>query len=99
MLVHTVYFWLKPDLSEADRASFVAGVESLRSICDVRSMWHGTPAATNRPVIDRSYSHGLTLVFDDLKGHDAYQIDPIHQRFVDAHKQKWTKVTIYDVQT
>lgn len=99
MFVHTVYFWLKPGLTAAERADFAAGVQSLGGAPSVRHLWHGAPAATDRPVIDRTYSRGLTLVFDDAAGHDAYQTDPVHLRFVEQHRDKWTRVQIYDYET
>jgi hypothetical protein len=46
MLVHTVYFWLKPELTDAERADFRKGVESLGTIPSVSAVYVGTPAAT-----------------------------------------------------
>jgi hypothetical protein len=55
MLVHTVYFWLKPELTPAQRAEFRQGIESLSGIPAVEAIYVGTPAATEkRPVIDDS---------------------------------------------
>lgn len=97
MLVHTVYFWLKPELTAAQRADFRKGVESLGGIKAVEKIYVGTPAATaKRPIIDDSYSFALTVVCKDVAGHDAYQVDPIHLAFVNAFKTFWTKVQIYD---
>ena len=97
MLVHTVYFWLKPELTPAQRADFRRGVESLGGIKTVDKIYVGTPAATQkRPIIDDSYSVALTVVCKDVAAHDAYQIDPIHLAFVDACKTFWTRVQIYD---
>ena len=59
-------------------------------------MFIGVPAATDRPVIDRSYTFALIVIFDDLAGHDAYQVHPIHGAFVDTFNTYWTKVQIYD---
>ncbi len=97
MLIHSVYFWLKPELSEEQRASFKAGLESLRAIKTVSALYIGTPAPIpDRPVVDRSYSFGLTIVFPDVEAHNAYQVDPIHKAFVETNKVHWTKVQIYD---
>jgi len=97
MLVHTVLFWLKEDNTEAQRAAFREGLESLRGIASVDSLYIGTPAATPvRPVIDTSYSFMLTVILRDLAAQDAYQEDPIHLAFVDKYKSFWDKVTIYD---
>ena len=99
MLVHTVYFWLKPELTEAQRADFRRGVESLAAIKSVDRIYVGTPAKTEkRPIIDDSFSLSLTVVCRDVAGHDAYQIDPIHLAFVNAFKTYWKRVQIYDAE-
>jgi hypothetical protein len=57
----------------------------------------GAPAATpKRPVIDDSYSVSLTVICKDVAAQDAYQVDPIHLKFVDQFKTYWTRVQIYD---
>lgn len=96
MFVHSVYFWLKPDLSDEDVANYVAGVKSLLTIKDVKTGFVGTPASTDRPIIDRSYSYALITMFEDKAGHDAYQVDPIHDKFREDCEQYWDKVVIYD---
>jgi hypothetical protein len=96
MFVHAVYFWLRDDLSPADRQRFAAGVESLRAIEHVRHGYVGVPAATDRPVIERGYSRALVVVFDDEAAHDAYQVHPVHDRFRAECGGFWTAVRIYD---
>lgn len=96
MLVHTVYFWLKSDLTEEQRAAFAKGVDSLRGIGCAEAVYIGTPAATDRPVIDKSYDIGLTVVLADMAAHDAYQVDPIHTKFVEEFGSYWERVVIYD---
>jgi Stress responsive A/B Barrel Domain len=99
MLVHSVYFWLKPELSDEQRDKFWELVRSLSKIASARQCYIGTPASTERAVIDSSYSCALIIVFDDLAGHDAYQVDPIHDRFRDECSSLWSKVLIYDAVT
>ena len=60
---------------------------------------YGAPADTHRGVVERSYSYGLIVIFEDLASHDAYQAGEVHQRFLDEHRSKWTKAVVYDVQT
>ncbi len=99
MLVHTVYFWLKPELTAQQRADFRKGVESLSGIPAVDKLYVGTPAKTEkRPIIDASYSVALTVVCKDVAAHDAYQVDPIHLKFVNDFKTFWNKVQIYDAE-
>ena len=98
MLVHSVFFWLREDLTEDERGAFKAGVDSLATIDSAVAVYIGTPAATEkRPVVDDSYDIGLTVVAQDVAAHDAYQIHPIHLAFVDQFKPYWTKVQIYDI--
>jgi hypothetical protein len=98
MLVHAVYFWLKDDLSAADRQKFIAGVTSLQSIQSADASYLGVPAPTDRPVIDRTYDYGLVVVFKDMAAHDRYQADPVHDRFRDECSGFWKKLLIYDLE-
>ena len=97
MLVHSVYFWLEPELTTAQRADFRRGVESLAGIKSVEKVFVGTPAATGkRPIIDDSYAVALTVLCKDIAAHDAYQVDPIHLAFVERWRTSWTRVQVYD---
>ena len=97
MFVHCVYFWLKPGITAEEEKLFVQRCTALTKISSVRHGWVGKPAATDRPVIDRTYSYGLVIVCEDEAGHDAYQVDPIHDAFRELH-DLWTQVKIYDFQ-
>lgn len=97
MLIHSVYFWLRPELSDAQRTEFRRGLESLRAIGAAEQVHIGSPApTTKRPVIDDSYSFALVLVCKDVASHDAYQVDPRHKAFVETFKSYWSRVQIYD---
>lgn len=96
MFVHAVYFWLKPELTQAQAAQFVELSSAMSKIPTVRHLWLGKPAATNRPVIDRSYSYALVCVFDDAAGEEAYQKHPIHDTFREKCGTFWSRVQIYD---
>lgn len=97
MLFHNVYFWLKPELTAAQRAEFRRGVESLAGIKAVAKIDVGVPAPTGaRPVIERGYDFALIVQCRDVAAHDAYQVDPLHLAFVDKFKTFWVRVQIYD---
>jgi hypothetical protein len=96
MFVHAVYFWLKDGLTDQDRNTFVRGVNALTTIETVLHGHVGTPADTNRPIIERSYSYALVLFFADKAAHDAYQAHPVHDRFREQCATLWRKVLIYD---
>lgn len=96
-LLHHVFFWLKNPDSAADRAKLIAGVKSLAAIETVRSIHVGVPASTEkREVVDNSYHVSELLGFDDVAGQDAYQVHPLHKKFVDEHQHLWSKVVVYD---
>ncbi len=97
MLYHCVYFWLKPELTAAQRAEFRGGVESLKGIKAVAKVSVGVPAAaTKRPVVESSYDVALIVECANVAAEAAYQVDPLHLAFVEKNKQFWTRVQIYD---
>lgn len=99
MLVHSVFFWLKPGLSDADRAAVRKGLESLSAIKAAEKVYVGVPAATpRRPVVESSYDFALTVIVKDIAAHDAYQADPIHQAFANTFKPMWDRILIFDAQ-
>lgn len=99
MFIHSVYFWEREGLTTAERDEWLAGLRSLLGIETVRDGSIGTPAATDRPVIDRSYSYALITSFDDEAGHDVYQEHPVHDVFRERCARFWKKVLIYDAVT
>ncbi|HEY4989735.1 MAG TPA: Dabb family protein [Opitutaceae bacterium] len=97
MLVHSVYFWLKPGITTAERAHFRAEVKKLSAVRTVEKIYVGAPASiAERSVTDRSFDIALTLVFKDGPAHDAYQVDPVHLAFVEGNKASWIRVQIFD---
>ena len=98
-MFHCVYFWLKKDLSAADRATFESELDLVTKIPYLAAAWKGKPAAVSaRPVCDQSFDWSLVVNFKTIEDHNFYQGDcKDHQRFVDACKTFWDKVIIYDM--
>jgi hypothetical protein len=97
MLIHSVYFWLKPELTDAERANFRAEVQKLSAVRTIEKIYVGPPASLReRDVTERSFDVALTIVFRDGPAHDAYQVDPIHLAFVERNQRSWTRVQVYD---
>jgi hypothetical protein len=98
MLTHHVLFWLKPETSEEQKAAFKKGLESLQGVESVKALYVGVPAPISRPVVDTTYTFSLLIVFEDLAGHDVYQVHPIHKSFLDSYRALFEKVVIYDAE-
>ncbi len=49
-----------------------------------------------RPVNDRDFDVGLHIIFESRAAHDAYQIAPRHEQFIEENKPTWKKVRVFD---
>jgi len=96
MFIHHVYFWLKNPDSAEDLKQLKEGLQKLTVIETIGMYQIGTPAATNRNVIDRSYSLSWMLMFDNLEDEEVYQVHALHKKFVEECSHLWSKVIVYD---
>ncbi|MFN5647744.1 MAG: Dabb family protein [Sphingobacteriales bacterium] len=96
LFVHHVYFWLKEPQSKEAAAKLVEGLEGLSKVKTIQMFHIGKPADTNREVIDRSYAISWLVLFKDKADQDAYQVDPIHLKFVEQYAHLWSRVVVYD---
>jgi hypothetical protein len=98
MLIHSVYFWFKPDADAQVVARFEDGLRRLVTIPEVREAYFGPPEAVPaRAVVDQSYAWALVERFDSVADHDAYQAHPIHEEFLETFKPTWDRVQVFDV--
>jgi hypothetical protein len=96
MLVHHVLFWLKADTTEDQKNAFKKGLQSLEKIETIKNFHIGTPAPIERAVVDTTYTFSLTIFFEDLAGHDVYQVHELHKAFLEEFRVLFEKVVIYD---
>lgn len=97
MFVHSVFYWLKPEASQLDRARMVNdALELLAKVPTVRHLWSGQPAPHGRSVADSSYHVAVTILFDDRGGYDQYRDHPLHTDFTKRNRRHWHKVKVYD---
>lgn len=93
---HVVFFWLVDDTIET-RKKFMGELRKFIDHVDLIKTKHiGSPAETDRPVIDSTWSYSLILSFDSKKEHDLYQEHPLHKTFIENASSLWTKVQVYD---
>ncbi len=96
-LVHHVYFWLKETTNEVHKKQLLKGLNELLKVETIKMSHIGFPAGTeSRDVVDHSYSVSYMLMFDNQADQDAYQVDPIHLKFVEEYQHLWSKVIVYD---
>jgi hypothetical protein len=96
LFIHHVYFWLKNPNSEADKAKLIEGLDVLAKVSEIKMAHIGTPASTNRSVIERGYAVSWLLFFDNLEDEEIYQKHPVHLKFVADYSHLWEKVIVYD---
>ena len=98
MHIHTVFFWLKPELSETAIEEFKRGLATLLKIPGVERGCFGEPVPSDRPVVDASFSFSLHLEFASGEDEANYQVHVLHKEFVKNNAEKWQSVRVYDTQ-
>ena len=96
VFLHHVLFYTPAAASDADRAKLLEGLQKLRAIPAINLAHIGTPAGTERAVIDRSYTYSWLCFFESAAQELAYQQHPIHDEFRRDYARYWEKVVIYD---
>ena len=96
-LIHHVYFRLKNRDSREDLNKLIEGLKTLEKIESVKRLHIGIPASTEqRTVVDSSYNVSELMFFDNVAGQDAYQVHPLHKKFVEQYSHLWERVVVYD---
>lgn len=94
---HIVYFWLNNPDNKEDRKAFEVSLISFINQSEfIQSKFVGTPAKTDRDIIDNSYTYSLILSFKNKTMQDKYQDEPNHKKFIAESSGLWKKVLVYD---
>ena len=97
--VHHVLFWLvEPDNPKAC-TEFEGALRDLVSIDLIVANNIGVPAATNREVIENSYTYSMVVTFKNKADQDAYQIHPDHLKFIEKYGHLWNRVMVIDTES
>ncbi len=95
--IHTVFFWFKKDVTEAEKAQFASeGLAKLTTCKSIYKGYYGLPAHSPRDVVDNSYGYALNCHFKSAEDEEIYQNDPQHLKFIDTYKHLWDRVIVYD---
>jgi len=76
LFVHHVFFYMPATATDADRAQLRAGLQKMQAIPAIKLAHIGTPAATDRPVIDRGYTYSWLCIFESAADELIYQEHP-----------------------
>lgn len=94
--MHVVFFWLK-DEDEVSRNKFLSELRKFIDNVDLIKTKHvGSPAGTNREVIDSTWTYSLILSFESKKEQDLYQEHDLHKIFIENASALWEKVQVFD---
>jgi len=72
------------------------GLKALSEVSSIYRVYYGPPAMSPRDVVDNSYDFALVCHFRDAAAEQAYQVDPIHLKFIEDYKDLWDRVQVYD---
>lgn len=96
LFVHSVYIWLKEDVTNQERSHFLDLLQGLEQIKSVEALEIGLPAGTPRDIVDNSYDIALFVYFEDREAHDLYQKDKIHTDAKLIFEDWIEEIKIYD---
>jgi hypothetical protein len=96
LFVHHVLFYTPATATAADKAALLEGLQTLQSIPAIKWAHIGTPASTNRDVIERDYTYSWLCLFESAAAEENYQQHAIHDAFRATCARYWEKVVIYD---
>ena len=94
--LHIVFFWLKDDTKETKKKFFSEAEKLVDNVKVIKTKHIGTPADTDRDVIDNTWSYSLVLSFESIKEQEIYQKHQAHLDFVENASSLWDKVLVYD---
>ena len=99
MFVHVVLFWLDKNTPESVRDQMRKdAVECLKDIPTVAHVFAGKPVMAPDEIAGKSYHLGLCVVFQSSADHDAYQVHPLHRKYIAQYGQYWSKIESFDFQ-
>jgi hypothetical protein len=97
LLAHNVYFTLTDSSAPAVNRLLDACKKYLSKHAGTIFFAVGARATElARPVNDQEFDVGLHIIFQNQAAHDAYQVAPLHERFVEENKSTWKKVRVFD---
>jgi hypothetical protein len=97
MLAHNVFFTLH-DASESAQSRLVQACRKYLANHPGTVFFGcgGLAQELRREVNDLDFDVALHLVFESQAAHDAYQVAPLHEQFIEENRANWKKVRVFD---
>ncbi|WP_166334708.1 Dabb family protein [Sphingobacterium chungjuense] len=96
-IVHSVYFWLRTDLTDQEKEEFPQFFEALKKVPGFTACRVATPAPTTpREVVDNSFSYHWIAVFPSMDEVNIYEKHPDHLAAAEKFSKYWTRVEVRD---
>lgn len=98
MLLHNVYFYLNEGVTDSEKKGFEKGTKKfLSAVPEIQKFDIGIPAGTPaRDVVDHSFGYSIFVWFKNIDDHNAYQVHPAHEEFINNFSGLWKKVQVID---
>ena len=96
-ITHVVLVWLNDDVSEDGITEIMKKADRLSEIESVQGMKIGRPVASERKIVDDSFTFAISVVLDSDQEMQQYLTDPIHVDFVQSVLTPVLKrIVVYD---
>ncbi|MFK2819440.1 Dabb family protein [Flavobacteriaceae sp. LMIT009] len=94
---HIVLIWLKEPNNETVHTSFQSALQTMvKNSLYIKSAHLGSPANTNRDIVDNSYTYCYIATFASKEDQDSYQTEKAHDVFREKVGHLFDKIVIYD---
>lgn len=98
-LTHVVLCWLDSTVSPQEIDSLISLTYDLKEIPGIMDLYVGKPVSSERPIVDDSFTFGITMTFADAESMNHYLADKRHTSFVAQNiKPRLNRIIVYDIQ-
>lgn len=96
-IIHSVYFWLRKDLTPQEEKSFLEFFQALKNIPIKKTLTYGKPApTTTRDATDNTFDYNLIITFDNIDDINVYETHPLHLKAAQKYSKYWERVQVRD---
>jgi hypothetical protein len=94
---HIILVWFKADTTPEEVAAIMQATQKLTQLPQVQSLQIGSAIASERKIVDDSFSLGIYMYFANQQDMDSYLSHPQHLELVNTLiKPKLEKLLVYD---